>query len=53
MKSTTLFIAVLITLLFTSCVEQQTPEQATEAFLQCLRKQGLGNCQKKCDSPWN
>jgi len=32
MKSTTLFIAVLITLLFTSCVEQQTPEQATEAF---------------------
>ena len=32
MKSTTLFIAVLITLLFTSCVEQQTPQQAVEAF---------------------
>ena len=33
MKSTTLLIiAVWITLLFTSCVEQQTPEQATEAF---------------------
>lgn len=32
MKSTTLFIAVLITLLFTSCAEQQTPQQAVEAF---------------------
>ena len=32
MKSTTLFIAALITLLFTSCVEQQTPQQAVEAF---------------------
>ena len=32
MKSTTLFIAVLIALYLTSCAEQQTPEQATEAF---------------------
>ena len=32
MKSTTLLIATLIALLFTSCAEQQTPEQAAEAF---------------------
>jgi len=32
MKSTTLFIVSLITLLFTSCAEQQTPQQAVEAF---------------------
>jgi hypothetical protein len=30
MKSTTLLIVTLVTLLFTSCVEQQTPEQAIE-----------------------
>ena len=32
MKTTTLLIAALVTLLFTSCAEQQTPEQAVEAF---------------------
>tara|TARA_B110000285_G_scaffold147683_1_gene164880 strand:- start:65 stop:565 length:501 start_codon:yes stop_codon:yes gene_type:complete len=32
MKTTTLLIAALATLLFTSCVEKQTPEQAVEAF---------------------
>ena len=30
MKSTTLLIVTLVTLLFTSCVEQQTPEQAIQ-----------------------
>lgn len=32
MKSTTLLITALVTILFTSCAEQQTPQQATEAF---------------------
>jgi hypothetical protein len=32
MKTTTLLIAALVTLLFTSCAEQQTPQQAVEAF---------------------
>lgn len=32
MKSTTLLIAALVTILFTSCAEVQTPQQAVEAF---------------------
>ena len=32
MKSTTLLIAALVAILFTSCAEVQTPQQAVEAF---------------------
>jgi len=36
MKSTTLLIVSLLTILFTSCTEQQTPQQAVEVFSNAL-----------------
>ena len=52
MKSTTLFIAVLITLLFTSCVEQQTPNKLLK-LSPMPTKTRTGKLPKKMLHPWN